>query len=293
MARRSPIDSLLATRIAALDTAVPPALVGEPEGVHQARVASRRLREVVPVLEPVAPSAARAGHAVRRVTRALGPVRELDVTTALYAEWTQTSPRHSLADAAVRRILARERGAAIRAMRRALSPTRIAKLRLALDTLVRDASGVPVADVASAVQARVVQRARRLARALGGLGILYAPERLHTVRIAVKQLRYALEVRGRLFRVPTAASLRQLRAVQETLGRAHDLHVLGEHLRQVEARLVTRSRPAAADVCRLAGDIDEACRALHAAFLARRAAVAALASALLAPASPARRRTAA
>lgn len=293
MARRSPIDTLLATRIAALDAAVPSALGGEPVAVHQARVASRRLREVVPVLAPVAPSAARAGEAVRRVTRALGPVRELDVTTALYTEWTRPVPRHALAHAAIGRTLARERATATRAMRRTLAPAQIAKLRLVLDTLGREAAGVPVAAVAATVQARVAQRARRVVRALERLGILYAPERLHAVRIAVKQLRYALEVSGRLRRGPTAAALRQLRAVQDTLGRAHDLHVLGEHLRQVEARLVTRSRPAAADLHRLARDIDDTCRALHAAFLARRAALGVLASTLIAPASPPRRRTAA
>ena len=110
---------------------------------------------------------------------------------------------------------------------------------------------------------------------------------------AEKQLRYALEVRGRLRRVPTAASLRQLRAVQETLGRAHDLHVLGEHLRQVEARIVTRSRPAARDLRRMASGIDDTCRQHHAAFLGRRAALRTLSSALLAPGAPARPRSAA
>lgn len=293
MARRSPIDTLLSTRVATLDAAVPAARGGEPVAVHQARVASRRLREVVPVLEPVAPSAVSAGEAVRRVTRALGPVRELDVTSAIYAEWTAASPRHPLAHAAVGRTLARARATAIVTMRRTLSPAQLARLRLALDALGGEAAGVAVAEVAATVQARVTERARRVVRALDRLGILYAPERLHAVRIAVKQLRYALEVRGRLRRVPTAASLRHLRAVQETLGRAHDLHVLGEHLRQVEARLVTRSRPAAADLGRLAAEIDDACRALHAVFLRRRVALRALATALMAPARPARRRTAA
>lgn len=290
MARRSPIDTLLTTRIAALEAAAPAALSGEPAAVHQARVASRRLREVVPILAPVTPSADRAGEAVRHVTRALGPVRELDVTAVLYAEWTQAAPRHPLAHAAVGRALARGRATAISAMRRTLSAAERGRLRLALDALVRDASGVAVADVAGTVDARVAQRAKRVVGALERLGILYAPDRLHAVRIAVKQLRYALEVRGRLRRVPTAASLRQLRAVQETLGRAHDLHVLGEHLRQVEARLVTRSRPAAADLRRLAGDIDEACRALHGAFLTRRTALHALATTLRTPAPAARRR---
>ncbi len=293
MARRSPIDSLLAARTAALDAAVPAALNGEPTAVHQARVASRRLREVVPILESVAPSAAGAGAAVRRVTRALGPVRELDVTAALHAEWTLTAPAHPLAQAAVRGALVRARATAIRAMRRTLSPAQRTKRRLALEALAADADGVAVADIAATVEGRVAQRARRVVRALDRLGVLYAPDRLHAVRIAVKQLRYALEVRGRLRRVPTAATLRHLRTVQETLGRAHDLHVLGEHLRQTEARIVTRSRPAARDLRRMAGEIDDTCRQLHAAFLGRRAALRTLAVALLAPAAPARRRTAA
>ena len=293
MARRSPIDSLLAARTTALDAAVPAALSGEPTAVHRARVASRRLREVVPILEPVASSAGRAGAAVRRLTRALGPVRELDVTAALYDEWARASPVHPLAQAAVRGTLARARAAAMRAMRRTLSPARRTKLRLALEALAADADGVGVADIAATVEGRVAQRARRVMRALDRLGVLYAPERLHAVRIAVKQLRYALEVRGRLRRVPTAASLRQLRAVQETLGRAHDLHVLGEHLRQVEARIVTRSRPAARDLRRMASGIDDTCRQHHAAFLGRRAALRTLSSALLAPGAPARPRSAA
>ncbi len=61
MARRSPIDLLLSTRVAALAAAVPAALGGEPAAVHQARVASRRLREVVPILDD-----ARLGRPGRR-----------------------------------------------------------------------------------------------------------------------------------------------------------------------------------------------------------------------------------
>jgi CHAD domain-containing protein len=124
--------------------------------------------------------------------------------------------------------------------------------------------------------------------------VLYAPERLHAVRIAVKQLRYALEVAADLRRTTrSATSLRQLRAVQEMLGRAHDLHVLADHVRRVEGQLVTRSRPAARDLRRFARRIDDECRQLHASFLSRRGALLALAGALTAAPPAARRRTAA
>ncbi len=53
MARRTPtsITTLLAPRASALTAVLTAALAGEPEAVHQARVASRRLREVLPVLD--------------------------------------------------------------------------------------------------------------------------------------------------------------------------------------------------------------------------------------------------
>lgn len=290
MARRSPIDILLTTRITALATAVPAALGGEAVAVHQARVASRRLREMVPVLESAAPSAAPASTAVRRVTRALGPVRELDVTAGLYAEITAATPVHPLAHTAVGRALARSRAAAMRAAREALSPAHLARLRTRLDTLAAEADGLQVTAVAAAVDARLAGRGRRLARALDRLGVVYAAERLHAVRIAVKQLRYALEIAANLRRVPTATSLRQLRAVQEMLGRAHDLHVLSEHLRRVDGQIVTRSRPASRDLKRIERRVDDECRQLHASFLGRRAALMVLASALTAAPRPVRRR---
>jgi len=292
MARRSPIHLLLSTRVAVLGAAVPAALGGEQEAVHKARVSSRRLREVVPILED-APSAARAGVAVRRVTRALGPVREFDVTRGLYATATAQSPVHPLAHAAVGRALSRGRSAAMRAARRTLSTAQRTTLLAALEALTAEADDLPVAAIAAAVQARLDQRARRVAAALDRLGVLYVPDRLHAVRIAVKQLRYALEIAGDLRRARTATPLRQLRAVQEMLGRAHDLHVLAEHLRHVEGQIVMRSRPASRDLGRLARQIDAECRQLHARFLGRRGALLALASALPPPAPASTRRKAA
>lgn len=280
--------------MATLAAAVPAALGGESVAVHRARVASRRLREVIPVLKAM-PSARRAGGAVRRVTRALGPVRELDVAGRLYAELVVTTPVHALAHVTLERTLARQRATAIRAMRRALSPAQATRRTRALDALALEAPALPATAVTAAVTTRLAKRAERLAEALERLGVLYDPERLHAVRIAVKQLRYALEIAGEVTRARTVTRLRQLRGVQELLGRAHDLHVLGEHVRAVEARIVTRSRPAGRDLRRFARLIDGQCRQLHAAFLGRQRTLVVLATALGVPpvARPAtgRRRT--
>ena len=51
----------------------------DPEAVHQARVASRRLREVLPIVLAPGGRTERLRRTVRRLTRTLGPVRELDV----------------------------------------------------------------------------------------------------------------------------------------------------------------------------------------------------------------------
>src|SRR5512145_1048755 len=91
---------LLTRRARALKRHVAGAIKGDGTAVHQARVASRRLREAVPVLT-VAVKGSRTDNArrkIRRLTRALGKVRELDVTLALLDDMAQreTFPRLAL-----------------------------------------------------------------------------------------------------------------------------------------------------------------------------------------------------
>src|SRR3954470_5545191 len=59
---------------------------GDLLAMHRTRVASRRLREIVPILELDAPVAARLGRRLKTVTVELGSVRELGVLVALVAE---------------------------------------------------------------------------------------------------------------------------------------------------------------------------------------------------------------
>src|SRR5690606_14763797 len=53
----------------------------DPEGVHDMRVATRRLRAILDLLGPAldASERARLAASARQLTRALGPVREIDV----------------------------------------------------------------------------------------------------------------------------------------------------------------------------------------------------------------------
>src|SRR6476620_10012113 len=90
MNTRSPrVTTLLLQRLArTLERHIPAAVAGDDRGVHQARVTSRRLREAVPVLATglTGSKAGKARRKIRRLTRALGSVRELDVTIQLLDE---------------------------------------------------------------------------------------------------------------------------------------------------------------------------------------------------------------
>ncbi len=283
MARRLSIQALLGPRVAALADVIAPALAGDPTAVHQARVASRRLREVLPVL--VADGLGQTsgiGRKVRRVTRALGSVRELDVAAGHFDEAMTAHPVSAAAQNAARQWLKRERATALRQARATLTPARRARMSSQLAALSDGAARVTTDETVGAIQARVVERARDVERAVGRVGGVYAPGRLHAARIAVKRLRYALETSGAVQGSRVSTQLRQLRVVQDLLGRAHDLHVLAALLADVQLRVVPRSRAAARDLAGLAGALDQECRQLHAAFMSRRKALIALSASLLA-----------
>lgn len=277
MSRRSAPDRLIAPRRAALAAALPAALAGDVTGVHQARVASRRLREVVPVVAADDALDRAARRAIRAVTRALGPVRELDVSRQWYATIAATTPLGPGAHATLDRGLVSARAAAMRTAVRVLTPARLQTLMTAIDAIAA-AAGPSRPEIVAVVGGRIARRAAGLEAGLAALGTLYSAERLHAVRIAVKQLRYALEVAGELRTRATAADRRALRSAQDLLGQAHDLHVLGALVRQAGARVVGRSRTAARDLRRLSRDIDARCRALHGTFLGQRRQLAALAA---------------
>lgn len=281
MARRPPTDTVLAPRMAALSSVIAAAVAGDPEAVHQARVASRRLREVLPSFA-VAHGGRAARHAVRRVTRALGPVRELDVALGHFEAAVAAHPLRPAALAAARRALQTARTTAFRAARATLTPARRDRLQAALEAFAVEASGIAPTAVDAAMAARLDRAARRLRVAVDRVSIVYAPGRLHDVRIAVKRLRYALEavaaVRGTK---ALATRVRQLRHIQDLLGRAHDLHVLAMFLRSVQERVVARSRATARDLAALADELDVECRQLHAAFVSRRAALLTLGEAIM------------
>jgi len=254
----------IAARAEALLEYLPGALDGRTRHVHRARVAARRMAEVLPL---VGPTGERLARQVRDVRRVLGAERELDVTIDLL---TEEAARHDWSEPLVERVhrhlgeVAKKRRAEWRAHRDKVDP---AKLRRGIRAVASAAANVSEAHVIARLLMRRVTREASLARAVAAVGALYDVERLHRVRIEVKKLRYVLEVTSELSARRSKARIETLTTLQEQLGRLHDLQVLQGQIRDVESRQVPGRGRIARDLARMADDVEADCRALHAAVL--------------------------
>ena len=122
---------LLKQRLTTLIDAMPAAQAGDMRSVHQARVATRRLREALPVLRASvnAHALGRVRRQVRRMTRALGPVRELDVALAHLDELAARSIVSRRALGRVRQAIAQRAARASPRDADAITPGKVEKLR--------------------------------------------------------------------------------------------------------------------------------------------------------------------
>jgi len=226
-------------------------------GVHRSRVASRRIREILPLLDQP-----RLAQQVRRVAAALGAVRELDVTRTLLVT---VAARYRWDADVVADVRARLDDDRADRHRHVLDELDRARSRALLRALRRAGVGATPEGPAleSAVRAGVQRRAANLAVRLRELGMLYVPDRLHEVRIAAKKLRYSLETWRDVHRAPVARDIRTLTNLQALLGDLHDLQVLQAHLG--EAPRGARK----AEVQRMLADLERECRTLHARVITR------------------------
>jgi CHAD domain-containing protein len=271
MNRSLPLVSLFERRTRALRRQLAAAVAGKDTGVHQARVASRRLREAIPVLTEGLEhtKAGKAQRKIRRLTQALGTVRELDVTLHLIDELSERAgvPRTALAEVRALVIEERERRRAV--MLKRLGDVNGDKLGRRLHA-VREALVKPAPGHAwrPALASRIARRGRRLEQAIDDAGQIYAADGLHQVRIAAKKFRYALEIADESGAAPAAETLRLIKRVQDSLGRMHDLQVLQHHIAAVGAAPRKGRGTPDAGLAILSRLIEDECRHLHARYVA-------------------------
>lgn len=256
---------------------------GDERALHRTRVASRRLRELLPVLQLEGKVAGELGRRLRKVIQRLGRIRELDVTLMLVEE-LKTSGDYD-ADALERVGLAiRQERERAREELLAKWPAREirrvgSKLADLADTLESsdNRSQAVTRGLRWAVDARIHRRGSELKAAIEDAGAVYLPERLHAVRIALKKFRYAVELASEIAsdkRLRT--DLRLLKRNQDLLGRWHDRQVLIERARHVQASLTPPSASGVRRLDRLVTMLENDCRRLHARYIRESGAIVAV-----------------
>jgi CHAD domain-containing protein len=283
-------DRLWRKRLNELSAVWPDFISGRTGGLHKTRVASRRIREALPIVGADAAPARvkKLSKKMRALTRTLGPIRELEVELDLLDDKSKTDGVPGRAIEMVRREVASRR----QALRDELADNApVGDLKKLLKKLEKisgkreegrgkkgtpkgkgqRAEGKTEAQWRGVLATRLMRRAKTLAVALEEAGPVYAPERLHVVRISTKKLRYALEIARDAGVAAATPIVKILKRHQERLGKLHDLQMLLKHVRETDG---VGSR--VNDLAVYADLLDRECRRLHADFVEHRAELAAV-----------------
>lgn len=198
---------------------------GTEEGFHQGRVAIRRIREALAVMggHYDGKALSRLGTALASTAKVLGRVRDADVARHV-VEHVESRFLLPPVIGRLRSALAREQLAARRRAIKEIETLDAPRLHKELQAARRSGRFWQPRSPAwrSTIRRHVAARAHEVRSAIAHAGGVYFPNRVHNTRIAIKRLRYALELARATgtFRVPR--SLRVLRKVQGALGDAHD-----------------------------------------------------------------------
>lgn len=221
------------------------------EGVHQMRVATRRIRAALRVFSAVLPERATAtfNTEFRWLARALGEVRDLDVYRDNLRHYMGAMP----ADDAEMLLpyesyLAMEWRKARRKLIAVLSSRRYARLVERFDTflqrgpsraLSRQFGSLTVQDAAAQYVDRLVKRVRKRGRAIDSNS---PPELLHALRIRCKRLRYLLEFFRDFYADRLKGCIDATKRLQDALGEHHDAWVASARLRRYAQTVSLRNR---------------------------------------------------
>jgi len=246
---------------------------GRSRAVHRTRVAARRLREVLPVLELDSDVTRRLGRRLRRVTQQLGTVRELDALLLLVEAMGRSGRYDGTTLSRVAGAVAAER-ADVRARKGSrLSNSELRRLAAKLEKVAEALAGEERGREASrgcrwAVDARVRHRADALRKAVDAAGSVYLAERVHTVRIMLKKFRYAAELKAEMsVDGAWADDLAGLKRAQRLLGSLRDRQVLMDRVRQLQASLTPPDLGLWRALDSLLIAVETECRRLHARYL--------------------------
>ena len=270
MNESDPSEILVRQRLSVLTRTLPSALSGDVTAIHQARVATRRVRAALPIVTRGA-RRRKLKKTVSQLTRALGSVRELDVALLTLDELATDASVPTEGIDLLRTILKEERHRQYAEMSARIERVNLERLQRKILAAVQRVTERDQ-DQSNLKRLRVVvkksgRRAIALQAMMDNAGGIYLPDRLHQVRIAVKKLRYVLEIARELSRSRALARLRTLKAVQDLLGRMHDLEVLITRIRALQGSDRAPTLKVSADLDRVVRRFEMECRQLHVRYM--------------------------
>ncbi len=255
----------------------------DTECVHDMRVASRRLRELLQLFQSIYPKKKRkrvfAG--VKKITRILGMPREMDVNLSLLK---LHKPRGSslllTAHEYLLEIFEFEQDSLRRRMVRSFDKLNLVKLEsdlvqflqtgscasiephLLVEIDERPESAGLLQEASCALQGRVApiveQRASLIASRYGD------DDELHRLRVCVKKCRYCFELLNPLYQGEFELAVRLARELQDVLGSLHDYGVVIDRLRAQHISLLEKGRQRLSKGCkRLIADLGEIKQSLY------------------------------
>jgi CHAD domain-containing protein len=234
---------------------------GDPESIHQARIATRRVRAALKIVDR---KQTERVELCRVLGRMLGNVRDLDITHEVFRTLSMRVPAASCAIAAARRTVERDQQRARRRFAKALDDLELKPL-----VALRERPSITAVsfwkDWRPSIVTEMLARRQALCDAIDRAPAVYMPNRVHRVRIATKKLRYTLEVgEATGIRVNTDV-VRDLRKAQDLLGRLHDIDVARDVVHHLNGDASIADEVAILDAV-MAAD----CAARYEKYLARR-----------------------
>lgn len=203
---------------------------GEPEDVHQMRVATRRLRAALRVFDGFLAPKQRIRKGLPWTARRLGRVRDHDVVIALLED----RHRHALYGEEAKRLdallagLKERRYAAQERLEKSMKKGRYEKLRRALDDFAKRPrfAGDEDAMAARTLAEAIAQRGGVVAKDVAMTEAEPTPDELHRLRIEYKRLRYVLDFHAETCGMAYEVERKLAREMQECLGELHDHDLL-------------------------------------------------------------------
>jgi CHAD domain-containing protein len=239
-------------------------LGGDPEDLHQLRVATRRLRAILRaargVIDPAWADGLRTD--VAWLGAQLGPVRDSDVLREnLDAERDELDEPERKGLDVLLRILDREATAARQLLADAMSSNRYFTL---LDTIELFVAAPRFTGDDTPLEAIAKSEYRKLRRAVRALDKDPSDEELHAVRIKGKRARYAAELAEGSTGKAVTRFISRAKKLQDVIGEHQDAVVAEEELRRVAG--LTRSQAAALTAGRLIERLEATKRRMRRAF---------------------------